>query len=342
MPSFWKPGNFTNRNGVERKVGFEMEFGKLPVKETAEALQELLGGSLGQKNPYVYVLEGSELGKIKIERDAQLLSSTKYRDALDKLKLDFSPGSSVQDLEQKVDKLSSYIVPCEIVTGPLPFRRFERLTEIRKMLLKLGAEGTEASLMNAFGLHLNPEVPDLNADSLLRYLQSFMLLYDWIIECSGVDITRRFFTNYIDPYPDEYFERVLDPDYQPDTRAFIDDYLDFNPTRNRALDLLPVLCEIDCARVKQGLGDEERDLLGARPAFHYRLPDFRIDDPDWSISSEWNRWWHVETLAENDRLREELIVLWRKQDRSLLSFFRKDWSTKMAETLKERIQNPDT
>ncbi len=341
MSSFWKPKSFTNSDGDERKVGFEMEFGNLPVKETAEALHELLGGSLEKKNPYVYTLEDSELGRIKIERDAQLLSSTKYRGALDKLKLDYSPGSSAHELEEMVDKLSSYIVPCEIVTAPLPFEQFERLSEVRKLLQELGAEGTEASLMNAFGLHLNPEVPDLEPATQLRYLQAFLLLYDWIVETSDIDITRRFFTNYIDPFPDEYADLVLDPDYVPDSDGLIDDYLRCNATRNRALDLLPVLCEIDADRVKAGLEEDERALLGARPAYHYRLPDFRLDDSDWSIAGAWNYWWVVETLATDDELRLDLIAGWRKQERGLLSFFRKDWSKKVAETLKERIPNLD-
>ncbi|OBX33760.1 putative amidoligase enzyme [Halomonas elongata] len=38
---------------------------------------------------------------------------------------------------------------------------------------------------------------------------------------------------------------MLDPDYQPDLRTLIDDYLEYNPTRNRELDLLPLFAYLD-------------------------------------------------------------------------------------------------
>jgi hypothetical protein len=49
---------------------------------------------------------------------------------------------------------------------------------------------------------------------------------------------------------------------------------------------------------------DEPNKIKARPTFHYRLPDSRVDDPKWSFACEWNRWVEVERLAENpDHLR---------------------------------------
>ena len=45
---------------------------------------------------------------------------------------------------------------------------------------------------------------------------------------------------------------MLDAGYGPDLGALIDDYLAANPTRNRALDLLPLFAELD--------GIDEQDL----------------------------------------------------------------------------------
>ena len=85
----------------------------------------------------------------------------------------------------------------------------------------------------------------------------------------------------------------------------IDDYIAFNPTRNRDLDLLPLLAFIDEAEVRRQLPDEK---INPRPTFHYRLPDMQLGDPDWGLASEWNRWVLVERLAEDG---ERLAALCR-------------------------------
>ena len=82
---------------------------------------------------------------------------------------------------------------------------------------------------------------------------------------------------------------------RPDLDRFITDYLEHNPTRNRSLDLLPVLAQHDLARVKGAV--EEPDLVSARPAFHYRLPNSMLDNRDWSLAVEWNRWVTIEQVA---------------------------------------------
>ena len=47
--------------------------------------------------------------------------------------------------------------------------------------------------------------------------------------------------------------------------------------------------------------------MSARPTFHYRLPNCRVDEPDWRIAHEWNAWVTVEALAaDEDALHKEL------------------------------------
>jgi hypothetical protein len=38
-------------------------------------------------------------------------------------------------------------------------------------------------------------------------------------------------------------------------------------------------------------------LVKPRPAFHYRLPNCMVDEADWTLAEEWNRWVVVERLA---------------------------------------------
>ena len=337
-----KPANFNNKEGEPRKVGFELEFGNLTVRETTDALQNRLGGRIRKNNPFCFEILDSSIGRLKIERDAEFLNSVKHREALGKINVDL-PDTLVDEIESGVDRLSSFLIPCEIVTDPLAFQNFPKLNEIVNTLNALDAKGTQDSILYAFGLHLNPSVPDLEPETLAAYLQSFLLLSDWIIEDSGVDFSRRFFTSFIDPFPQPYVERMLDANakHTPDMKAFIDDYLEFNPTRNRGLDLLPVLCEIDMDRVIAGVVEEERSLVGNRPAFHYRLPDCRIGDANWSIANQWNYWWYVEAIASDNDLRSELIRL-RSKNISRHFFFRKTWWVDIVGSfLAENINTPE-
>jgi hypothetical protein len=113
------------------------------------------------------------------------------------------------------------------------------------------------------------------------------------------DATRHFL-GFADPFPPDYVRRLVTPDYLPDLSTFVEDYLGANPTRNRDLDMLPMLAQIDEERVRARLPNEK---INKRPAFHYRLPDARISDPGWSIAPDWNRWVAVERLAfDRDRL----------------------------------------
>ena len=60
-----------------------------------------------------------------------------------------------------------------------------------KKLKDAGAEGTQEALHYAFGLHINPEVPKMEVEVILPFVQAFLLMSDWIIDDSDTDFSRR-------------------------------------------------------------------------------------------------------------------------------------------------------
>ncbi|MEM1155648.1 MAG: amidoligase family protein [Pseudomonadota bacterium] len=338
MPEPYRlPPVITDAWGSPRRAGFEFEVGKLPIIGTAKALQKALGGDLQIKSPFEAMIRDSSLGKLTIERDADLLKSTRYRSWLGSLGVSFDPGTIAHGIETNIDHASRGLIPCEVVTQPIELNKLNALDTLVATLSALGAQGTQESVIYAFGMHINPSVPSLSSEVLARYIKAFLLLYTWIIEASEVDLTRRFFTKYIDPFPHDYMLLALDNDYHPSTSQLIKDYLKHNPTRNRALDMLPILCELDLDLVRSALNDEERKLVKGRPAFHYRLPDCKINQVGWSAASAWNRWVNVEYLASDTTLLEELIDAWRSHDAAFSIAPKSSWSTRLTSLLSERL-----
>lgn len=331
------PPLLTDSRGAPRRAGFEFEFGNLPVAQTAEALRQSLGGSLETKTPFEAVLHDSALGKLTIERDANVLKSVRYRKWLKDFGFDFDPGTLGHSLESNVDNASRLLIPCEVVTEPIPFAQLSKLDTLTHTLELLGAQGTQDSLVYAFGLHINASIPDAEADTLRRYLQAFLLLETWIIESSEIDVTRRFFTKYIDPFPRHYVQLVLAQNYAPDIDQFVADYLEHNPTRNRALDLLPILCELDRERVLAAVRHEERSLVRGRPAFHYRLPDCKMNEPGWGVVQPWNEWVFIEKLANDESLLVELVAQWRLCNEAFSFAPKANWAMRLTSILSRKF-----
>ena len=207
--------------------------------------------------------------------------------------------------------------------------------EYMEAMREAGAKGTGDRLTNAFGMQFNPEIPDDRADTITAYLKAFLCLYDWLAERTEVNLARRIPT-YVDPFPAAYVKRVTTPEYWPDQARLIDDYLEHNPTRNRALDMLPLFRHLDEQRVLARAPDP---LIKARPTFHYRLPDCRIDEPGWDMTPAWNDWLQIERLAcDRERLQRccEAYQQWLHQGlgRLLESWPRqveRDWLSRDAQ-----------
>ncbi len=291
---FDEPPIPTNQDGRPRTVGVEVEFAGLSALAAAEVLAHALGGQVVEEDPHAFVVQGSEIGDISVSLDVRHLHLGKSDGTL--------LGSVVPTLASWIGSAASVIVPCEFVTAPLPFDRLHEADQAVAALRAAGAKGTQDGALYAFGLHFNPETPRLDVETVASIQKAFVLLDAWLRRESAPDATRSFL-GFADPFPDEYVRRIVSPDYRPDMAAFIDDYLAANPTRNRDLDLLPLLHYLDADRVRAVLPNEK---INPRPTFHYRLPDARVSDPGWSIAPDWNRWVAVERVAA-DRERLERL-----------------------------------
>jgi len=311
-----------NRNGDDRTVGFELEFAGLEITRTAEIIQESFGGEIIEGNRYEYKIVNTELGDFRVELDAVILQKMASKKLFKNIGLDIDTGKLSNSIEDVLDKMAKTVVPIEIVMPPVKLDDIERLEYLQVQLQKNKAEGTKTSLIHAFGMHLNIECPDLETDTLLSYLRAFLLLYPWLLEKLNVDITRRI-SPFVDPFPKAYAEKVLNPDYAPDLESLMDDYLRLNDTRNRPLDMMPIFGYLDKERTDKVLGSEKNN---PRPTFHYRLPNSKIDEPDWKFSGEWNDWCEVEKLAVNSEMLTKLSKLYLLRKSQTLVSFKKEWA----------------
>ncbi|RNI27219.1 amidoligase [Rufibacter immobilis] len=288
-----------NAQGEIRKVGFELEFSQVGIEECVQIVQELYGGTVQREHRFSQKVVNTRLGDFSIEIDLKLLTEKKYKYIFDRLNIDLESIKVGQTtLEEKVENaleaMIRQVIPYEIGTPPLPCTHLEPLEDLRQALYEHHAQGTEASMTNAFGTHINPELPDTHCSTILRYLRAFLLLYPWLLKVGKTDFARLRMTSFINPYPAEYTALVLAPAYAPDLDTFIDDYHRYNPDRNRPLDLYPVLAFLNAEKVN---GYTNLGSVKARNTFHYRLPNSRISDPDWRLSHEWNNWVSIEELA---------------------------------------------
>ncbi len=315
-----------NREGTLRKVGFELEFTGLELDEAAQIIQDLFGGKIVKKHRYQYNVKNTELGDFEVELDARLLKKMAGTDLLGDWNLEIDEQRIKDSIGDILDKLAKAVIPLEIVMPPVPFSEINQLDRLRAELQKKKAKGTETSWMHAFGLHVNVEPPDLEVDTLVRYLRAFFVLYPWLLEELNIDLSRRI-SPFIDHFPTEYVEQVLNEDYAPSQQQLVSDYLRFNPTRNRPLDMMPILALLEEEQVAKALEDEKNK---PRPTFHYRLPNSRIEDPNWSFQDEWIRWQEIEKLTVNDEMLRKLSQLYLFRKGTTLVSFRKEWAQTVA------------
>ncbi len=298
MDNFIMPLKMKNEKNEIRKVGFELEFSNVEIEDILQILQQNFDFEVKKKNNFLYKL-GSKYGDFTLELDFELLTKQKLKNSLK----DFFEEVSVDIDENSIDKmediigfLSKDIVPYEISTPPLPMNDMGIINSIVEKLNQNKAFGTKERFYNAFGLHINIEAVSLKVESLLSYIKAYMILQDYINKDANVDLARKI-TPYIDNFKSDYMIHILDEKYKPNINELIEDYIQFNPTRNRSLDLLPMLAFIDEKRVRQKLPDEK---IKPRPAFHYRLSNSMVGDSTWEIADEWNRWILVENLVNNE------------------------------------------
>lgn len=308
--------------GSLRRIGFEFEFSGLEQSQIAQCVQATLGGTLTDEQHFSCKVQASHLGDFKIELDAA------YLQKLDKQESSF-PQSIEQFSIETIKKAAEQIVPWELVTSPIEFDSIPYLSPLIDCLRQRGALGTKHSIHFAFGMHLNPELPSTQVECIHAYLKSFLCLRDWILRREGIDISRRI-TNFIKHFDSDYIAHTINPNYKPSMAAFIDDYLVANPTRNRSLDLLPLLSHIDNQRVKAAVDDPR---INARPTLHYRMPNCDIDNPDWNVDFSWESWLAVEKLANAPKQLDECCMRYQKHLARLAHSFDFKWADEIEQLL---------
>lgn len=321
---FNMPPLLYNEAGRWRSVGFELEFSGLTIEQAGKALEKALGGELQQESVAKSVLHVEELGTFNIEIDWNYLKVKAAEEA-----------EGQQEPSQWLDLLkqsAAILVPVEIVCPPIPLDRLESLSPMIASLRESGAVGTDDSMIAAYGLHINAEIPRLDATTLFAFLRAFSLLQWWLVDEHKVAFSRKL-SPYIDLYPESYLNTLFSCS-GPSMDQLMSDYLAHNASRNRALDMLPLFSEIDDGRVSQAVDD---DKIQGRPAFHYRLPDCRIEQPEWSLQNAWNCWLIVEQLAEKSAAMEMLGEKFLSMERPLLGVSRRDWTELIDQWISDQL-----
>lgn len=317
-----------NFAGEPRQVGVEIEFATVSVRQAAECVKQIFGGEVIRLTAHRFAVRGTHYGDFEAELDSQYIHRLE------------APGESTflaaevdewlrwfqTSLGETIGDIAASVIPCEIVCPPMTLDDLYLLDRTVDALKRLGATGTRASPLYAFGAQLNPDIARKDADYITSVLKAYMLLSPWLREVIALDVTRRVFA-FADPFPRAYMRLITATGYWPDVDELIDDYLRHNPTRNRELDMLPLFLWLDEARVRASVPDAR---VKSRPAFHYRLPDANFGMADWTITGEWNRWCFVERLAADaDRLRM-VCDAYADHERRL---FKGWWSERVAELL---------
>ena len=326
-PTLYSPWP-NNHTGQVRKVSFELEYVGISIEESCHILQNLFAGNIDVLNDNEHHVSNTRLGTFIVELDAHLLKEMAEKSKNNVANEKFDWEGYVQ---KAISSALKNVIPLEIKTPPMPVEQLGVLDLIIPELSKVGAKDTHTSSIAAFGLHINTDVPSLASDKIIAFLQAYVLLSDWLRMKIDIDLTRMLST-YINEYPANYQKLILNQEYQPTLNTLIDDYLSYNPTRNRALDMLPLFAFIDKDRV---FSKVTPTLIKPRPTFHYRLANSNINDPNWNFTTEWNRWVYIEKLAANHALRMNMINHHQSLVTENILFPRAEWIKYTAAYLKQ-------
>ena len=327
--SSWLPGATRTEQDKERRVGVELEFAGLQPEQIIQCVQAELGGKVERHSSFDFTIHDTALGKFVIELDATYVKAVgAHLEESADLEDEFSIEAVATEL---LTKAAEQIVPWELVTPPVPLSELHRVQDLFTRLRQAGALGTRNSIRYAFGLHLNPELPGTDVSTILAYLRAYLCLYDWIADQDQIDLTRKL-TNYIKHFGKDYIQKVIDWQYQPGRSQLIDDYIDFNPTRNRSMDMLPLFTHLDEARVRNRLDDTR---IKARPTLHYRLPNCDIDNPKWNLDQPWRNWLQVERLAADPKRLQAFCHRYQQYLQSFTTPFDTEWLRTSSRLVKE-------
>lgn len=307
------PSIIRTSQGDIRRVGVELEFVGIDLLSAAEAVRDVCGGVINRRSDYEVAVDCSSYGSFRVEYDSNYLKQVQKGASFEsdgivsrlfgnKPEVLLSMDRDEQIEPGIIEKLLRSLASLEVVSPPIKITELYTLNQLIAGLHRRGAKGTRNQPLRALGLHFNPEVVSKDVSNILPVLKAFLCLYDRLLVLESVDIVRKIYP-YIQPFPLDYVKLVINPRYNPPLDIVIMDYLEFNPTRNRPLDLLPLFMTILPDLVQRKV---DSSLVSSRPTFHYRLPNSEVDDPAWSLTGAWNNWVMVEKLAYDAPLLDEL------------------------------------
>lgn len=274
--------------GSERRCGVEIEFSGLTEDAAADLAASTLGGTVVESGHRAFEVRDTSIGTLKVELDTALRKA-KARPLI----------------EMGLD-LARRVVPVEIITPPLATDQMPELDRLRAALRDDGAQGSRDGLFFGFGVHLNPELPQ-DPIRTARICLAYGLLEDWLHQTHPVDTMRRVLP-FVSPWPHALVDALVN---EPDASllGLFSIYADHTQTRNHGLDLMPIFKHLHPDRFDVVVPGATS--VSARPAFHYRLPDCRIDEADWSMAVPWQGWMEVERLADTPELLWSLCDDWQ-------------------------------
>ena len=297
--------------GHPRKVGVEIELGGLDERQVAQICAEALGGKTTQTDSHIWKVSNTCIGALEVYLDIFLRNATK---------------SKLRDLALD---LGREVVPVEIVSEPLERDGLQKLDGLRDALRKAGALGSGAGWTFGFGVHLNVQIASGRDADIVRPLLAYALIEDWMRSDNPIDESRRLLP-FTDPYPTDFVRDLIAQGPDAPVSDVMEIYLQHNPTRNRGLDMLPIFAECAPERVEAAVSGK----LSARPTFHFRLPDCLIDDANWSLADEWQRWLIVERVAQDPEVLARLGKAW-EDDHGMVTISRQSWARRCGEILDE-------
>ncbi|MFZ7093891.1 amidoligase family protein [Primorskyibacter sp. 2E233] len=301
--------NLPEMSGTPRKAGIEIEFAGLTEEQTARIIADELGGEIREDGSHAYQVEDTALGTIKVELDIFLRKKQ---------------GGAL--LEGGLD-LARSVVPVEIVSPPLTPEQIGQLDSLRDRLRREGALGSRDGMFLGFGVHLNPALSG-NADHDCKVILAYGLLEDWLRKTDPIDPTRRLLP-FVDAWPRALVDALVEA-RPSDLRQVMEIYAEHTQSRNHGLDLLPIFMDMDPDGFDRAFPDVGK--TSGRPAFHFRLPDCRIDEADWSLRDSWEVWQKVENLAQDARMFDALCRDWQAERDQFLNS-RGRWADKVSERL---------
>ncbi len=309
-------------DGAPRRVGIELEFTGLTLEQVTATVSAVAGGEVEFDSAAQSTIETGAYGAFRVELDWAWLKERAAESEIE------GEGSEWVEFLRRAAEL---VVPVEVVCPPIELAQLGIVDDLIAALRERGARGTDDSPLAAYGVHVNAEASSLEPASVLSIVRAFGLLQWWLVDHHEVDLSRRI-SPYIDLYPESYVAELAE--CEDDSRdVLFDGYLESNATRNRALDLLPLLAEIDESRVRARVDDPR---INPRPAYHYRMPNCSIEREGWSAAHAWNPWVVVERVADARADLAALSAEFVEQRRPLLGINRARWVEHMDDWLCRR------